>query len=303
MRKGQGMAGSGTAPVGDALHVAANQYPWSTFYRREGRSFEEEGSGRPTDAGLAEVAGCGADGFEGILTTPEQAEALSSRLRGLGLEMRSFYINSALHRAEEVPPSIERVLAVATAARAAGATIVVVNPDPLRWGGPEAKSDVELRVQADALNRLGAALAAIGMTLAYHNHDVELRHAAREFHHMLVGTDPARVSLCLDAHWIYRGVGNSEVALFDVLTLYGSRIVELHLRQSRGGVWTETFGAGDIDYAALAARLAEYGVTPHLVLEQAVEAASPATMGPAEAHRIGFDSARRLFAPLAKGSA
>jgi inosose dehydratase len=56
-----------------------------------------------------------------------------------------------------------------------------------------------------------------------------LPRAAREFHHMMAGTDPDKVSLCLDAHWIYRGSGNSSVALFDVLKLYGSRTREIHL--------------------------------------------------------------------------
>jgi inosose dehydratase len=132
--------------------------------------------------------------------------------------------------------------------------------------------------------------------LAYHNHDIELRNAAREFHHMMVGTDPTCVTLCLDAHWIYRGAGNSQVALFDVLKLYGSRISELHLRQSKDNIWTETFDDGDIDYPALAKYLLDIGVKPHIVLEQAVEAGSPKTMGPVEAFRKSSQYARQIFA-------
>jgi inosose dehydratase len=115
-------------------------------------------------------------------------------------------------------------------AKAAGAQIVVTNPNPIRWGGSEDKSDAQLRTQAAALDRLGQQLAQRGMTLAYHNHDAELRNAAREFHHMLVGTGPRFVTLCLDAHWIYRGAGNSSVALFDVVKRYGPRVRELHLQ-------------------------------------------------------------------------
>ena len=70
-----------------------------------------------------------------------------------------------------------------------------------------------MKVQAAGLNRAGRELAALGMTLAYHNHNVELEHAAREFHHMLLGTEPGCMSLCLDAHWVYRGAGHSQVAL------------------------------------------------------------------------------------------
>jgi inosose dehydratase len=139
----------------------------------------------------------------------------------------------------------------------------------------------------------------MGLILAYHNHDIELRNAAREFHHMMVGTDPAHVTLCLDAHWVYRGSGNSQVALFDVLKLYGPRVTELHLRQSQNGVWTEVFGPGDIDYPRLADYLLQIGVKPLLVLEQAVEAGSPKTMNAVEAFKKSTEYTRQIFAGFA----
>ena len=145
------------------------------------------------------------------------------------------------------------------------------------------------------MDKLGGQLKSLGLTLAYHNHDIELRNAAREFHHMMVGTDPKHVTLCLDAHWIYRGAGNSAVALFDVLKLYGPRVSELHLRQSAKNIWTETFDAGDIDYPALAKYLRNIGVQPHLVLEQAPEKDTPKTMDAVESHRRGIEYARRAF--------
>ena len=76
-------------------------------------------------------------------------------------------------------------------------------------------------------------LQAMSMTLAYHNHDMEMRCSAREFHHMMLGTDPELVTLCLDAHWIYRGSEDSSVALFDIVKLYVKRISEFHIRQKR----------------------------------------------------------------------
>jgi inosose dehydratase len=133
------------------------------------------------------------------------------------------------------------------------------------------------------------------MTLAYHNHDVELRQAAREFHHMMVGTDPGRVALCLDPHWIYRGAGNSQIALFDIVRLYGRRVIEVHLRQSANGVWCEAFGPGDIDYAKLISTLQRMGAYPHLVLEQAVETGTPHTLDVIDAHRQGLRYAHSLF--------
>ena len=184
-------------------------------------------------------------------------------------------------------------------AKRAGTAIIVTNPSPIRWGGPESKTDDQLRVQAAALEKLGRQLDTMGLQLAYHNHDAELRNAAREFHHMMVGTDPKYVTLCLDAHWIYRGSGNSSVALFDILEMYGPRVTELHLRQSVNQVWTEAFGDGDIDYRALARHLLAIGLKPHLVLEQAVEQGSPHTMDPVEAHRRSSEYAREVFAAFA----
>jgi len=274
------------------LHVACNQYSWGVFFQREGRNF-----GASLDSGLAEVAASGLDGFEP--GGPEQIEQMAPLLKKHGLEMRSLYVSSTLHEAGEADRSIEAVLAAATKAKAVGARIIVTNPSPLQWGGPQNKTDEQLETQAAAMNRLGAALKGMGLTLAYHNHDIELRNAAREFHHMMIGTDPACVTLCLDAHWVYRGAGNSQVALFDVLEHYGPRVSELHLRQSHNGVWTEAFGPGDIDYARLAGRLAKIKIRPLLVLEQAVEAGSPNTMTGLEAFKRSVQYTRDLFGFLA----
>jgi inosose dehydratase len=127
-----------------------------------------------------------------------------------------------------------------------------------------------------------------------------MRQSAREFHHMMLATDPENVKLCLDVHWVFRGAGNSQVALFDIIKLYRSRIVELHLRQSQNGIWTEALGEGDIDYTRLATTLAEMGLNPLMVLEQAIEEGSPNTMNALEAHRESLNYATRVFAGLLK---
>lgn len=282
------------SPPKDKLHVATNEYPWGTFYAREKRSFYDL-----LDGVLGEVAAAGLNGYEPLARSPEDVKRLEPLLRKHGLAMRSLYVNSTLHVPDQAEKSIDDVLKIAGVAHAIGTRIIVTNPSPLRWGGQDNKDDAQIRFQAQALDKLGAALAAMGLTLAYHNHDMELRNAAREFHHMMVAADPKHVKLCLDAHWIFRGSGNSTVALSDVVELYGRRVVELHLRQSKDGVWTEVFGDGDIDYPALAKRLAALGAKPHLVLEQAVEKGSPNTMNALEAHRRGQEYARSVFAVFA----
>lgn len=290
------LSGAAEASVAaGSLHIACNQYPWGTFYGREGRTF-----GADLPASLREVADSGMQGYEPLLESPAAVEQLAPVLQANQLAMRSLYVNSTLHEAGQVADSSQRVLEIAQKAQVLlGTRIIVTNPSPIRWGGPENKSDEQLRVQAAALDRLGADLAALGLTLAYHNHDIELRQAAREFHHMLAGTDPQHVTFCLDAHWVFRGAGNSCVALADAVTLYGKRVTELHLRQSKDGIWTEVFADGDIDYRELAKRLLDLGVKPHLVLEQAVEQGSPQTLSAVEAHRRSRQYAAEVFAGFA----
>ncbi|MBN1441614.1 MAG: TIM barrel protein [Planctomycetes bacterium] len=288
-----GLLRASEAKKGARLHLASNQYSWFVYFQREGRDF-----GGSLDEGLGELASSGMDGLEPLGSSPEQVDQLAPLLEKHRLEMRSLYVNSTLHEKEKLEESMESVLAIAERAKRIGTRIIVTNPSPIRWGGQEGKTDEQLEVQGRALERLGKELASRGLTLAYHNHDSEMLFSAREFHHMMAGTDPRYVTLCLDAHWIYRGSGNSQVALFDIVKLYGSRISELHLRQSKSGVWSETFCEGDIDYARLSREVQKMGVKPHLVMEQAVEQGTPKTMGTLEAHRRAGEHARRVFAWL-----
>lgn len=277
----------------ESLHFASNEYSWVTFYERQGRNWFTD-----LDASLREFAKSGIAGYEPSIKSTKELDVLAPLLRKHNLEMRSIYVGCTLHTEQEAAQSLEQVKAIAAAASPLGIKIIVTNPSPIRWGGTEAKTDAELELQASYLNRMGAALREQGIILAYHNHDMEMRNAAREFHHMMAATNPENVLLCLEAHWLYRGAGNSQVALFDILGLYGSRIAEVHLRQSRGGIWAETFGEGDIDYKRLAKELLALKLRPHLVLEQCVEKQTPNTMDAVAAHQKDLQYASRVFASL-----
>lgn len=271
-------AASGAEPL-----IATNTYPWLTFARRAKQEFELH-----TDKLLSSIAGTGISGYEPIIQRADEFTGLAEKLDRHGLTMKSIYVNSVLHDHAKVGQSIADVLRIAEAARKLGVEIIVTNPSPIRWGGSEDKTDDQLRLQAKSLDRLGQKLRAAGMKLAYHNHDAELRQGGREFHHMLTATDPDNVKFCLDAHWVFRGCGDSELAVFDALDHYQDRIVELHLRQPIDGVWTEAFQVrGDIDYLKLFRAFAGNHNMPHLVLEQSVEEQSTNDLMVAEAHRRG----------------
>ncbi|ACT93857.1 sugar phosphate isomerase/epimerase family protein [Dyadobacter fermentans] len=270
--------------------LSCNQYSWITFYARDGKEW-----GANPDASLAEFASTGLKAYEPAFNSADEVPKLLPVLQKYRLAMPSVYVNTSLHEAGEASKSISSVLAIADALKPADTKIIVTNPNPIQWGSEKNKSDEQLTEQARNLDKLGAELKKRGMTLAYHTHDVELRAAAREFHHMLLATDPKNVSLCLDVHWVYRGSGNSQVALFDIVKLYGKRISELHLRQSKGGIWQETFTEGDIDYPRLAQMLDSLGVKPHLVLEQCLEKTSPKTMDAVKAHKEDLVYVRKVF--------
>lgn len=275
-----------------ARQISCNVYPWITFFRREGREWADD-----LDRGLAEFARSGIPLFEPSVRSSEEVAALAPLLAKHGLRMESVYVNSSLHEDGPAAESIAGVLSIVDAARELGVRIIITNPAPLRIadGVRPAKTDAQLEIQARNLDRLGAEVRARGLTLAYHNHDPEMQNAAREFHHMMLATDPDHVALCLEAHWLFRGSGNSQVALFDIVELYGRRAVAVHLRQSRDGVWTEVFGPGDIDYPRLAAALERLGTEPLLVLEQPVEEGTPETLDAVAAHAAGLRYAAQVF--------
>lgn len=273
--------------------IACQQYTWFTYYQREGKTWMEN-----PEASLQSFAQSGLSGYEPSFNNPKEVLKLQHDMENQHIWSKSMYVNSILHEPELVEQNIQDILSIASEASKIGISILVTNPTPIKWGGPENKSDEQLKTQAISLNLLGKELKNLGMDLAYHNHDAEMREGAREFHHMLTGTDPENVKLCLDAHWIYRGSGNSQVALFDIVDIYADRIVELHLRQSKNGIWSEVFSEGDIDYSRLAETLKGKGIKPHIVLEQAIEAGTPHTMDTIEAMSKSLENVNKVFRKL-----
>lgn len=273
------------------LHVACNQFCWINMYRRRKKDFNAD-----LDAGFAAVKQSGMDGVEAMLGSVAAAEQIVPLLKKHGLEMRSCYTGATLHDPAAVEASIERVVATAKKAKdQIDLRIVVVNPTPLHGQG---KTDAQLATQAQAMTQLGSRLAEIGTTLAYHFHAPAWKDDGREFHHVMTKTDPNVVKLCLDTHWVYRGAGDNADRVYEVVQSYGSRVAELHLRQSRDGVWTEDMSDGDIDYPRVASELKSQGVKPLLVLEQAVEKGTPDTMDAAESHRRSRKYVEKVFSTL-----
>ncbi|MDH4090902.1 MAG: sugar phosphate isomerase/epimerase [Cyclobacteriaceae bacterium] len=270
--------------------ISCSTYDWITFYKRQGRTWWQD-----PEASAQDFLRSGMKAIEPNIGTSAEARQMIDVLGRNDIKMPSVYVNSMLHDASEAEKSMQVVLSIAEETKKYGTKIVVTNPSPIEWGGKGLKSDAQLIEQARNVDRLGSALKKLGITLAYHTHDMELLAGAREFHHVMQNTSPENVSFCFDVHWIYRGSQNSQVAVFDVLKLYGNRVIELHIRQSVNGIWTETFGEGDIDYDRFAKELKDMNLHPHLVIEQCVEANTPDTMDAVQAHRIDFEKVKKTF--------
>lgn len=271
--------------------VSCNSYTWLTFYARAKKQWMAD-----PDASLTDFVASGFKAYEPGVSSLKEVQDLGPFLKKYGLNMPSLYLGSRLFNRAEADASIATALAIADAAKALGTRIIVTNPDPVKWGSAENKSDAELAEQLRNLDHLGAELSKRGLTLAYHTHAPEHRAAAREFHHMMLGSNPSHVKLCLDAHWVYRGSENSQIALFDVVKLYGSRIAEIHVRQSQNGIWSEAFTpTGDIDYPRLFSAVKAAGSKPHIVMEQCLETGSSDTMDAVAAHKQDLAMAKTVF--------
>jgi inosose dehydratase len=61
------------------------------------------------------------------------------------------------------------------------------------------------------------------------------------------------------------------------------------------GVWSESFGEGDLDYSKLANYLCESNLHPYLVVELAYQAKTPYRRSLTENLRMGREYAERVF--------
>ena len=270
-----------------SVFVSAQGFPFMQRAQQRGIDWVDD-----LDNAIGQGAAADLDGWEPIVRNPDQADLIAGIAARHGLVLRSVYVGGAMHEEEEGRASVENMVAIAERAARHGTRFVVINPNPIAWGSTDNKDDRQLRLQLRLLTETAERIAATGLRLCYHTHDAEMRASAREFHHMMINTDPDVVRLCLDPHWIWRGAGNSEVALHDMITLYGARVDIVHLRQSQDDIWDETVGPGDIDYDAVMDRLEARKANPLLVIERAVETGTPQTMTDVEAHRRSADYIR-----------
>jgi inosose dehydratase len=212
-----------------------------------------------------------------------------SILRSQRLLMPSLYVGGSLHERDGAEQTIATALEFGNLCVPFGCKAVVTNPDPKR--GDISKTDAELGVQADSLNRMGRALAKHGFELRVHHHTPQLAENAREWRHILHHTDPEYVHICVDVDWAYEGGFEAIPFLREV----GNRLHEIHVRSARNKIWLEDLEDSDIDYRKVAEYLRDGGLAPLIVVELAYRPNTTVTRPLKEDLRRSRMYAERIF--------
>ncbi len=209
-----------------------------------------------------------AAGFRNIELNPaffalDMREHTLSLVRSQRLKMPSLYVGGAMHTKDGADRTIADALEYGKLCAPFGCRGIVNNPDPKAHDEP--KTDAELQVEADSLNRMGRTLADHGFELRVHHHTPQLEQHAREWHFILAHTEPRVVHICVDVDWAYEG-GYEPIAF---LRKVGNRLREIHVRSARNKIWLEDVEDSDIDYRQVAAYLKKENLKPLIVVELA----------------------------------
>lgn len=210
-------------------------------------------------------------------------------LHANGLRMPSVYVGGVMHEAEAAAKSTELALEIAAVCKPFGCTGVVNNPSPKPKG--EEKTDAELALQGELLNKLGGSLKDAGFELRIHNHTPEMVSGAREFRSTLRTTDPKKVAICLDLDWVRQGDQDPYALLREA----GRRVTEIHVRNAKDKLWLETFEDGDVDYRRVVTEMRGQRQTPLIVVELAWRDNTAITRGLQENLTLGRVYAERVF--------
>ncbi|MBV9157633.1 MAG: TIM barrel protein [Acidobacteriaceae bacterium] len=220
---------------------------------------------------------------------PDGRERTLSILRSQGLLMPSLYVGGSMHESEGAERTIATALEFGKLCAPFGCKAIVNNPDPKL--GDALKTEAELNVQAESLNRMGRVLAQHGFDLRVHHHTPQLADNAREWRHILRHTDPEYVHICVDVDWAYEAGFEPLPFLREV----GSRLRELHVRSAKNKLWLEDLEDSDIDYRQVAEYLNEERLAPLIVVELAYRSKTVVTRSLEEDLRVSRIYAEKVF--------
>jgi inosose dehydratase len=221
--------------------------------------------------------------------TPDIRERVLSLLQSQGLKMPSVYVGGPMHEKTGADQTIAKALETGKLCAPFGCKGIVNNPDPKH--NDEPKTDAELAVEADSLNRMGRTLAEHGFELRVHHHTPQLENNAREWRYILANTDAEHVFICVDCDWAYERPFDPLAFLADV----GGRLREIHVRSAKNKLWLEDVEDSDIDYRKIAQYLKRKDLQPLIVVELAYRPKTVVTRALGEDMRLSRIYAEKIF--------
>lgn len=239
--------------------IQAGVYVWTQHYGRLNQKAQEH---IPDICAAFARAGYRDVELMNLFFAPDVEQVTYGALARNGLKCSVIYNGGPMHTAEGARATIAGTVELAQRVlRNLPLRGVSFNPNPIG----RAKTDDELKIQAEGLNQLGWSLERDGISLYLHQHAPEMENSAREWRRMLALTERRYMRFCLDTHWVLRGKQD----VMELLKECGRRLGSVHLRNSVKGVWSEDFGDGDIDYRAVAAYLKSIDFDGYLSVELA----------------------------------
>jgi inosose dehydratase len=266
--------------------LSVEGYIWQQYAERQGKPLKAvvgEALSMARQAGFHNV-----ELNQAYFTPDLQAEVVAA-LKLNRLLMPSVYVGGVMHEPKGAEQTISLAVEVGGICRPFGCVAIVHNPSPKPAGAE--KTDEELKFQSEALNRMGRTLKAKGFQLRVHHHTPEMASNAREWRYILKTTDPNYVWLCMDLDWVHQG-GRDPLAL---LKEAGTRVAEVHVRNSKDKLWLESFEPGDVDYSTIARYFDAQHLQPLIVVELAYRRNTVITRPLREDLRLSRIYAEKVF--------
>jgi sugar phosphate isomerase/epimerase len=174
--------------------------------------------GKDPDATLAAVAAAGYH----LVETAGMYGRSAGDLRAL-FDKHGIRTTSGHYALAELEANPETVF---TTAKTLGQEYVTVP-----WLDPSQRTAETFGSLPARLNKLGEQARAVGLKIAYHNHDFEFQNyggSTTVMERLLANTDPALVSYELDGYWAFK----AGLAPAELVARYPGRFVMLHLKDS-----------------------------------------------------------------------
>ncbi len=130
------------------------------------------------------------------------------------------------------------------------------------YGGAPVKLE-DCKKSAATLNELGAKAKANGLTLLWHNHDLEFHPMEQglPFDYLMENTDPKLVECEMDIYWVKKGGGDP----LEVLKKYKGRIPVLHVKDMAPDQDFICPGSGIIDFGPIFSEAKKQGIKHYFV--------------------------------------